>query len=386
MSMFTLRDDQYRAIAAVTAGWSRWQRQLGIAATGAGRTTIFAQLAAAEPGRVLILTHREDLARQAAEQFEKTAGLVAGVDAGASIAPEGCRVVIATIQSMYSRLKRFTPDAFDLILIDEADHCLAEAWQIVLRYFSGARVLGITASPDRGDHRHLGRYFQGIAFEIGLLELIAAGHLAPLRAVQLPVEINGPWKRRIIDEDEAADLVSPFVEELAASVAGQIRDRKALVFLPRCDVSETFSAALAAHGIASGHLQRQGADVLAWFRTAGPGSALCQAMLLAEGYEQPDIDCIVALRPIQSRALYQQMVGRGLPLAPGKEFCLLIEPLWNCGPLPLCQAADLVAGDPLHRERLQAQLDAGHELGAELMTTRQAHETFSRRFARSAGR
>lgn len=364
-----LRPYQQRAVDSVAAGWSQFQRQLGVAATGAGKTIIFSHIAAGERGRTLILAHREELVKQAAEKLRAATGIFATVEQGAQTAMPGHGVVVGSIQSVRRRLGKYEPDAFDLIICDEAHHSLAEEWQEVLGRFPSARVLGVTATPDRADRKSLGVFYQNIAFEIGLLELIGAGHLCNLRALRLPVEIDArSIKLRSgadLSADVASDLLEPRLREVARAAAAEIWDRKTLVFLPRCDVSEKFAEALAAEGIQARHVAGDSEDRearLAWFKTAGPGTALTNAQLLTEGYDQPDVDCILCLRPTKSRALYCQIVGRGTRTAPGKDHCLLLDPLWLSGELSLCQPADLTAPTPQHRAALQVGLDAGLDL------------------------
>jgi superfamily II DNA or RNA helicase len=364
-----LRPYQQRAVDAVAAGWSQFQRQLGIAATGGGKTVIFSHIAAAEKGRTLILAHREELVKQAAEKLHAATGIFAAVEQGASTAMPGHGVVVGSVQSVRRRLHKYAPNAFDLIICDEAHHSLSDEWQEVLGRFAGARVLGVTATPDRADRKSLGAFYQNVAFEIGLLELIGAGHLCNLRALRLPVEIDArSIKLRSgadLSADVASSLLEPRLREVARAAAAEIWDRKTLVFLPRCDVSEKFAEALAEEGIDARHVDGGSEDReqrLEWFRTAGPGTALCNAMLLTEGYDRPDIDCILCLRPTKSRALYCQIVGRGTRTAPGKEFCLLLDPLWLSGDLSLCQPADISAPNETHKKALQAHLDAGAEI------------------------
>lgn len=379
-----LRDYQARAVAAVGAGWRQWRRQLGVAATGAGKTIIFSHLAAAEPGRTLILAHREELVSQAVEKLRAATGIFASVEQGAQRAMPGHGVIVASIQSMRRRLAKYSGDAFDLVICDEAHHALSEEWQTVLAHFAAARALGVTATPDRSDRRSLGRYFENVAFEIGLMELIASGHLCGLRALRLPVELDARHlrlKRGDITADDAAAMLHPQLDELARAVAGEIWDRKTLVFLPRCDVSESFATRLARYGVDARHVAGISDDRggrLGWFANAGRGSALCNAMLLTEGYDQPDIDCIVCLRPTKSRSLYAQIVGRGTRNAPGKENCLLLDPLWLSGKIDLCRPADLVADNELLRDKLQARIDEGLDLeGAEKIARKDVEEALA---------
>ena len=365
-----LRPYQQKAISAVQAGWQNFQRQLGVAATGAGKTVMFSHLAAQEQGRTLILAHRQELVSQAVDKLREATGIFASVEQGSSRGIPGHGVIVGSVQSIRRRLAKYAHDAFDLVICDEAHHAMSDEWQKVLQHFSSAKVLGVTATPDRADKKSLGGYFQNVAFEIGLLELIGEGYLCPIRALRLEVACDARSlrkKAKEISSDDAAEIISPMIEELARAVAGEIWDKKALVFLPRCDVSERFAAALCAHGVEARHVSGAHDDrggQVSWFASSGIGSALCNAMLLTEGYDQPDVDCVVILRMTKSRPLYCQMVGRGTRLSKGKEFCTVIDPLWITGELNLCKPADLVAATPLHREALQKRLDEGLDLAA----------------------
>lgn len=363
-----LRPYQEKATVAVTTGWAEFQRQLGVAATGAGKTIMFSFLASQEAGRTLILAHRETLVNQAVQKLHSATGIFASVEQGANRAMPGHGVIVASVQSMRSRLSKYKSDAFDLIICDEAHHVLSDDWQKVLAHFPNARVLGVTATPDRADKKSLGQYFQNVAFEVGILELITSGHLCSLRALKLDVKINAgdiAKRKRDYNDQEASDAITPQLAQLARAVASEIWDKKALVFLPRCDVSELFAEALCAEGINARHVQGVSADrddKLSWFQGAAAGSALCNAMLLMEGYDQPDIDCIVWLRMTKNRSLFMQGIGRGTRLFPDKEFCLVIDPLWICGEVNICQLADIVAPNQLHKEVLQRQLETGLDI------------------------
>lgn len=385
--MIALRDYQQAAFDAVQAGWSSCTRQLGVAATGAGKTILFSHLAAAEVGSTLILCHREELIKQAVTKLHAATGIFARIERGNCRAVPGHGVVVASVQTMRRRLAKYAPDSFGLVICDEAHHCLSDEWQVVINHFlkGGARLLGVTATPDRADRKSLGKVFERVAFEIGLLGLINDGHLSPLRSLKLDVEVPlGALskRRKDVTEEEAAGAVQAQIAALSGAVAGEVWDRKTLVFLPRCDVSEHFAELLNAHGVEARHVAGDSddrAEVLAWFATPG-AKALCNAMLLTEGYDQPDVDCICCLRATKSRALYAQMVGRGTRVAPGKDFCLILDPLWLSGEIDLCKPADLIAPNVEHREALQKRMDEGLTLSdAELLARADVEEAIARR-------
>jgi superfamily II DNA or RNA helicase len=381
----TLRPYQQQAVEAVAQGWGQWRRQLGVAATGAGKTIMFAHIAAQEAGRTLVLAHRAELVQQAADKIASATGLDVGVHMAHRIPHAGARVVVASVQTMQRRMAlNYGPDSFALCIADEAHHVLSPQWQEVLGYFGGARLLGVTATPDRGDRKQLREAFDGVAFDIGLLKLISEGYLSPLRATALDVELDAASLRLVAGEisaDSAAEVLEPKLEELAREIARHALERKMLVFLPLCSMSERFASLLRAAGLDARHVAGDSpdrAETLHWFASAGKGAALCNAMLLTEGYDQPDVDCIACLRPVRSRALYQQIVGRGTRTAPGKEYCLLLDPLWLTGKHSLCGAPDLVAATPEVRERMAAAMADGADLGE---AHRDAEEEAARKLA-----
>lgn len=362
-----LRDYQSAAIEAVESGWAHAQRQLGVAATGAGKTIMFSCLAERQAGRTLILAHREELINQAVEKLHAATGIHASVERAEMRAMPGHGVIVASVQSMRRRLGKYPADSFDLIICDEAHHVLADEWLTVLRHFSACqRVLGVTATPDRADRQNLGKYFQRVAFEISLFDLISHRYLAPLEFRRLPVSVDMKIKKRRRDfsADEAGEAINPVIEALADAVAEEIWDRKALIFLPLCDVSLRFSILLEERGISARHVDGNSTarqEILEWFATPGP-KALTNAMLLTEGFDQPDVDCVVCLRPTKSRALYAQIIGRGTRLWPGKERCLVLDPLWMANEHRLVKPCMLSNGDEEHQQRVQENLDLGMDL------------------------
>jgi hypothetical protein len=171
-------------------------------------------------------------------------------------------------------------------------------------------------------------------------------------------------KRGDLAAGDVGGALSPRLAAVADAVADEIWSRKTLVFLPLCETSESFAAALRARGIDARHVAGDSpdrAELLEWFTTPGP-KCLCNAMLLTEGYDEPSVDCLVMLRATASGALYSQMVGRGTRLHPDKQFLLVLDPLWITGDHRLCKPADICAGSPEHRDALQAQLDLGEDL------------------------
>lgn len=346
-----LRPYQQACVSAVESGWDDASRQLVVVPTGGGKTVIFSALAASmDVRRTLILAHREELIEQAADKLHRSTGISASIEKAERWADTSARVVVASVQTLTGRrLQRWPQDHFDLVVADEAHHAISDSWQRVLRYFDGhANVLGVTATPDRGDRRNLGSYFERVAYEISLVDLIRQGYLAPItiRAIPLPIDLGGVSSTAgDFDATETASAIEPHLGAIAAAIRQHAAGRRTLAFLPLIATSEKFVAACRAAGLSAMHVdgydEHRAAKLAAFARF--DVEVLSNAMLLTEGYDDPGIDCLVVLRPTRSRALYAQMVGRGTRPAWGKENLLLLDFLWMHERHTVCRPASLIA-------------------------------------------
>lgn len=345
-----LRPYQQAAIGAVSAGWSEWRRQLIVLPTGAGKTIVFASIVAEEPGRSLVIAHREELVDQAIEKLFRSRGVIAQKEKANHRASLSAKVVVASVQTLGARLAKWPADHFSLVVVDEAHHALASTWRRVIDHFchGGARLLGVTATPDRGDKKVLAEVFENVAYEVNLVEMVRDGFLCPIRVQHLPIEVDLSQARTRagdIAAEDASAAVGSVIEAIADAAVGAAWDRKLIVFLPLCAESERFAGLLNSRGMEARHIAGNSADreaVLKWFATPGP-KALCNASLLLEGFDQPDVDAVLMLRPTKVRSLYAQAIGRGTRLAEGKEYLLILDPLWLTGRHDLVRPASLVA-------------------------------------------
>lgn len=353
-----LRPYQQAAKAAVLDEWDRGvDKTLLVLPTGTGKTIVFsavAEEAVKRGGRVLILAHRGELLEQAADKLEKSTGLRSSLEkAESSCLGSWYRVAVGSVQSLQrpSRLDRFAPDYFSTIIIDEAHHCISDGYQRVLEHFSAAKVLGVTATPDRGDMRSLGQYFETLAYEYTLVQAIRDGYLSPIKALTVPLRLdlssvgvqNGDFK--VGDLGTALD---PYLDAIADEMLKNCADRKTVVFLPLVKTSQKFRDILNAKGFRAAEVNGESddrAEVLRDFE-AGKYNVLCNSMLLTEGWDCPSVDCVIVLRPTKIRSLYSQMVGRGTRLYPGKDHLLLLDFLWHTERHELCHPAALVAESP----------------------------------------
>lgn len=352
-----LRPYQQQARDRIHAEWDAGHtRTLLVLPTGTGKTIVFASVAADQVragDRVLILAHRGELLEQAADKLQRSTGLVSAVEKAESTCLDSWfRVVVGSVQTLQrtARLERFPQDYFGTIIIDEAHHAITDGYRRILDYFSGAKVLGVTATPDRGDMRNLGEVFDSLAFEYKLTDAIKEGYLCKIMAQTIPLQLDITSVTMSGGDYAVGDLgtaLDPYLEQIAAEMANRCKGRKTVVFLPLIKTSQKFRDLLNTYGFRAAEVNGQSDDrrqVLADF-DAGKYNVLCNSMLLTEGWDCPSVDCVVVLRPTKVRSLYSQMVGRGTRLSPGKTDLLLLDFLWMTDKHELCRPADLVCED-----------------------------------------
>ena len=352
-----LRPYQQRAKEQIHTEWEQGRlRTLLVLPTGTGKTIVFAAVAEDQVragDRVLILAHRGELLEQAADKLQKSTGLGCAVEkAEQSCLASWYRVAVGSVQSLQrpQRLEKFPHNYFSTIIIDEAHHAVTDGYRRILDWFPAAKVLGVTATPDRGDMRNLGEVFDSLAFEYKLTDAIKEGYLCKIMAQTIPLQLDITSVTMSGGDYAVGDLgtaLDPYLEQIAAEMARRCKSRKTVVFLPLIKTSQKFRDLLNTYGFRAAEVNGQSDDrrqVLADF-DAGKYNVLCNSMLLTEGWDCPSVDCVVVLRPTKVRSLYSQMVGRGTRLSPGKTDLLLLDFLWMTDKHELCRPADLVCED-----------------------------------------
>ncbi len=353
-----LRPYQQEAKDRIFEEWdSGHNKTLLVLPTGCGKTIVFAKVTeecVRIGGRVLILAHRGELLDQAEDKIFKVTGLRCAVEK----AEESCvgswyRVVVGSVQTLMreKRLARFSPDFFDYIIIDEAHHALSESYQKIINHFSGAKLLGVTATPDRGDMKDLGQVFESLAYEYTLVRAIKEHYLSRIKAITIPLKLDLSNVSTQAGDFKASDIdtaLDPYLFQIADEMQKYCADRKTVVFLPLVKTSQKFRDILCKKGFSAAEVNgdsKDRAEVLADF-DSGKYNVLCNSMLLTEGWDCPSVDCIIVLRPTKVRSLYCQMVGRGTRLCEGKEELLLLDFLWHTERHELCRPASLICENP----------------------------------------
>lgn len=380
MNMMQLRPYQEEAKEAIMQQWNEGiKNTLLVLPTGCGKTIVFTKLTEelVERGeRVLILAHRGELLDQAADKLKKATGLMCATEkADKSCLGSWFRVVVGSVQSMMreKRLNRFPQDYFDSIVVDEAHHCISNSYQKVLSHFSEAKVLGVTATPDRGDMKNLGQVFESLAYEYTLPRAIKEGYLCPIKAQTIPLKLDLSGVGTQAGDFKTSDIGSaldPYLAQIAEEMAKVCQDRKTVVFLPLIKTSQKFCKLLNEKGFAAAEVNgdsQDRAEILKDF-DEGKYNVLCNSMLLTEGWDCPSVDCVVVLRPTKIRSLYCQMVGRGTRLSPetGKTELLLLDFLWHTERHELCHPAHLICeSEEVARKMTENIEEAGYPVDIE---------------------
>ena len=350
-----LRPYQEEARKKVQEQWEGGvNKTLLVLPTGCGKTIVFSKIIEDRVKlgeRVLILAHRSELLEQASDKLKKSTGLNTALEkADSSSLNSWYMVTVGSVQTLQreKRLKQFSNDYFDTIVIDEAHHCISNGYQNVLNHFDKAKVLGVTATPDRGDMKDLGAYFESLAYEYKIVDAIKEGYLSKIQSLTIPLNLdlsgvatqNGDFKA-----SDVSNALDPYLEQIADEMIKHCKNRKTVVFLPLVATSQKFRDILNSKGFKAAEVNGESKDraqILEDF-DKDKYNVLCNSMLLTEGWDCPSVDCVIVLRPTKVRALYSQMVGRGTRLHPGKENLLLLDFLWHVERHELCRPAHLIA-------------------------------------------
>jgi ATP-dependent helicase IRC3 len=334
-----LRPYQEEAIAAVEQALSRGvQRPLIVLPTGTGKTICFATLIARRGGSALVLAHRDELLRQAADKLsvaDPTLALGVGFVA-AQRDDVNAPVVVGSVQTLARprRLQRL-PRQFDTVVVDEAHHASARSYRRILAHLARSPlILGVTATPQRSDRQQLGDVWQQIVYQRGIAEMIRAGYLADVRGVGvgLDTDLDGVAQS---GGDFQADALGAVLEEASAprhvlaAYRAHADGRKALVFVPTVALAHTMARVFRDAGTPAEALDGttpldQRRAILTRLRT-GDTRVVANVGVLSEGFDEPSVDCVVMATPTRSQVKYAQCVGRALRTFPGKRDCLVID-------------------------------------------------------------
>lgn len=319
--MIKLRDYQESIIESVRKEFGRGKKRVCLQLpTGAGKTILSAFMikgALSKGLRVLFLVHLKELIDQTSEKLtmlDIDHGLIA-----AGEKPRRADCQLAMMQTYVRRMHGLTEP--DLIIVDECHRAMGNTYQKIINAYPNAKVLGLTATPQRLDGKGLGRTFESLVCGITTRELMDKGHLNDYEYYSAPNEIDfDTVKTKMGDYDQAqlesildnADMYGDILTNYKKYLDGQ----KAIVFETGIRRSMQTALRLRANGVPAAHLdggmkKKDRKDILDKFRK-GELKVLCNCNLFSEGFDVSDCDGVILARPTKSLSMFLQQVGRGL--------------------------------------------------------------------------
>ncbi|KAK3839759.1 MAG: hypothetical protein J3R72DRAFT_447501 [Linnemannia gamsii] len=327
-------------------------RQIVSLPVGSGKTVIFShlmkQVPAPFPGadKTLILAHRQELLEQTRNHVLRNGtGLRVSIDQGKRVADMTADVIVASVPTLgragTTRILKYNPQDFKCIIIDEAHHAAADSYGRILEHF-GAHVpnthifvYGCSATVRRHDGLRLGGVFDHISFHKGFITMIEDKWLCGLRVSTIKTEfdLQGVKTRGgdFVTKDLSLEVNTPVRNDvIVRSYMTYCGERKSTVVFA-VDIAhlesltETFRQyGYDARGLSSKTNDVERAQMLRDFKDQ-KFPVIVNCGILTEGTDIPVIDSIIMARPTKSNVLFQQMLGRGMRLHPGKEDCLVLD-------------------------------------------------------------
>jgi ATP-dependent helicase IRC3 len=365
-------------------------RLLGVWPTGSGKTVCFAELHLedrlkawlhkfdVDKRQILVLAHRDELITQAVSKIQRSnPDLKIGIEKAQYKSDPDDDVVVASIQTLTSakgkRLRKLDPARFRIVVVDEAHHAASPSYHAVLQHFGflppgdfwattrptpnlgraallewqrrrlnswdreqdlSRLLLGVTATPKRGDNIGLECVFQEIVFERSIREMIERGRLCRLRAFRVKTDTSLDavgMRAGDFEQEKLAAAINVDKRNVVAVKAylEYASGRKGITFCANVAhaqaMAQTYNAMGVRAEVVHGNLpEAERRRILKAF-TAGEITMLTNCNVLTEGFDEPDVQCIIHARPTKSSLLYIQMTGRGLRVHPGKENCVIID-------------------------------------------------------------
>lgn len=340
-SKVELRDYQKECLEAIEAAGDG--RHLVHLATGLGKTVVFTHME--RHGRVLLLSHRDELVRQPVRYYDVPVGIEKADESS-----DGEEVVSASVQTLArdARLARFKPGDFHTVITDEAHHAAAPSYRKIIDHLQPARHIGFTATPKRGDDRGLADVYDDIVFSRDLKWGIKHGWLANIDAQRVYVD----WDTRAIKRQHGdfnlhdLDLLvnKPSTNEQIAAAYGQFAKGQTLLFASSVEHAWALAKLIENSAVVDGKTPAsERREILDDFRKGGIG-CLINYGVFTEGTDLPMVNTVLLARPTQNPTLYTQMVGRGLRLdaAAKKTSVRLIDCVGVTRDARLCTAPTLM--------------------------------------------
>lgn len=393
-----LRWYQREAVEAIEAGFEEHRTQLLVMATGGGKTQVFSVVARNwSKGDILILAHRNELLDQARARYEKMFGGFVDVEKASYHASPRSHLVVGSVLSFHKkRREAMSPNRWGLIIIDEAHRANSHTYKEVIAYFASAKVLGVTATPDRSDEKAMGKVFDNVPYIFDIEDGIEQGYLVPIKGKRIDVKEIDLRKVSTAQGDlaigELDEVMVKAVDPIVQATVDFAGERQVIAFFPGvrsaeyaqhkfnekkpgscafiCATTDTFVRKQLVRDFKEGRYQ-----------------FLSNMGVAIEGFDAPATAIIAIARPTKSRALYAQMVGRGtrvlegtvdhvagragaaerraLIAASGKTHMTVLDFVGNSGKHSLQTPEDVLGGN--YSEAEVAQAKKAREAGGDAL-------------------
>ena len=308
-----------------------------VAPTGSGKTIVAGSMiksVVAKDKRALVLAHTREIVQQTSDKLSAEDVEHGIIQAG--FAPRDAAVQIASIQTLWSRAMRASRmelPAADLLIVDECQHATARTWRKIIEAYPRAVLIGLTATPCRGDGRGLGGIFDAIVECPQVAELIAQGYLVGTR-VYAPAEPDLSGVRtRAGDyvEDQLAQRMDQdgLVGDIVQHWHKLGERRKTVCFAVNVQHSIHICNEFKKAGVRAEHIDgstpKPERDAALARLASGETELITNCQVLTEGWDLPAVSCCILARPTKKMGLYRQMVGRVLRPAPGKSNAIVLD-------------------------------------------------------------
>jgi superfamily II DNA or RNA helicase len=406
--MTLARDYQAQCRDAVLAAWGvepwykggdKFDSVLINLPTSAGKTVtvglIIQEILQRELGRCLFLADTDELCIQPQKKFRSLFGMHASIEKAGDKASRMAPLVVGSAQTLIreERRARYAPDHFQYIFIDEA-HRGSDRNKVITDYFAGAKDCGVTATAFRMKLADLSDYYEHVAFEMGMFDLIDEGYIVPYQVLTLPVvvDIRGVHQSRQMgemdyDRNELDTTIAPYYERICELIIKHAPNRQIICYLPLIKSSQEFTyIAQTKYNINAVHVDGKSPDreeILRRFHDKKI-QVLCNSSLLTTGWDCPPCDCLLNLAPTRSRGLFRQKAGRpgrilpdiiegtrdGEPFrletkeerkaaiaASAKPNALILDLLWQTEKFGLVGPADLIATNEEDKHAIQLKIE-----------------------------
>jgi superfamily II DNA or RNA helicase len=378
--MIRPRPYQQEALDRTISMLCDYKSLLVVMPTGMGKTVFFSLLAASQQRRVLVVAHRDELIRQAADKLKSICMETVGIEK-AEETSDGERLIVTSVQTMSKtrRHSKLSPSEFDLVIIDEAHHALGNTYRTVVDHFMSnpdCRLVGVTATPKRHDQQAMGQIFDDVSYEYSIENAVGDGWLVPI--VQHSVQVDDLDFSGVkttagdLNEGELERILSQerIIHRIAAPLVDIAADKPTIVFCASVNHSRMMMEVINRYkphsaGFLCGETPTEERRTLIKKYGEGDLQFLCQCGVLAEGFDAPATAIVAMGRPTKSLGAYMQWLGRGTRPLPGvvdafaygtpderknaiassqKPHMEVIDFVGNCGRHKLITAHDILGG------------------------------------------